>query len=263
MPHIMPDFPIGLRNGLISGEHRRRMGMAIWEFAWLVDHVTEEYTNQQGEVRGRVLGGTVIKAERLAADLDISVNTAQDSLKKLFTAGYIDFRRDAYGYRIEVRHSKKWTGKAFQDTPAPVRNGEQENRRTRDSEDSPTLHNSTSPELQFSCSPAPLDIAVSNDLTESNVPLLKKNDGPIEPFDAWDDVMRRASATMPALGRQLGMCAPVAVDQNTISVIPPPDRDAALAVSRSTLALHELLTRDGGQAWRVRFVSDSRARDGP
>jgi hypothetical protein len=165
----MPDFPIGIRNGLISGEHRRRMGIAVWEFMWLVDHVTEEHPAADGEIRGKVLGGTVIKADKIATDMEVSVNTVQDNLKKLYLAGYIDLHREAYGYRIEVRNSKKWVRAPTGATDhVPWRPGEQESRRT--------VETSDSPRLQQSETPAPLDIAVRGDITESPSFLLKKDD---------------------------------------------------------------------------------------
>lgn len=204
--HPMPDFSVGIRNGLISGEHRRRMGMAVWEFMWLVDHVTEEYQAADGEIRGKVLGGTVIKAERPAAELDISINTVQDSLKRLYLAGYIDLRREAYGYRIEVRNSKKWV------RSPPDRVGEQESRRVGESSESPRLHESDSP--------APLDIAVRDDIAGTHDDH-DDDDSAEQAARIWRIAMGQVCRTRPGARAALEACRPVRVDENEITVALP------------------------------------------
>ncbi|HYF94459.1 MAG TPA: hypothetical protein VD969_19745 [Symbiobacteriaceae bacterium] len=238
----MPDFPVGIRNGLISGEHRRRMGMAIWEFMWLVDHVTEEYQTADGEIRGRVLGGTVVKADRIAEEMGISENTAQDSLKKLRLAGYIDYRKAAYGYRIEVRNSKKWTRAPTGATDyGDERNGEQENRRTGETSDSPGLHDSRSP--------APLDIAVRDDISEVNV---HDQEDAAAIWAGVVGVVERQST--PRAAEAARACRPSAVDSKEITVILPREPEAREALSRNAAVIRQAVRDVSGRSLFVKFL---------
>lgn len=241
--HPMPDFPVGIRNGLISGEHRRRMGMAVWEFMWLVDHVTEEYQRPDGECRGRVLGGTVIKADTIADEMEISANTVQDSLKKLFIAGYIDYRRDAYGYRIEVRNSKKWVRPPTGVTDyGPYRTGEREFRRTGDS--------SISPELHKSDSPAPLDIAMGEDLTESH-----PDDDDDKAASVWTAVVEVVTRERSArVADAVRACQPGSVNGNDITVILPSDSEQRDVLSRFAHEIRIMARQVSGRPLNVRFL---------
>lgn len=130
-------FAVGLRNGILTSEHRERMGIAVWEFMWLIDKTTEEYEHHSGETRGLVLGGSVIQAERIASDLGLSADAVRDHLTKLHLAGYITRERCTNGMRIEVRNSKKRRERTSPTSvPAPTdeRVGELEKRHFANSE---------------------------------------------------------------------------------------------------------------------------------
>jgi DNA-binding Lrp family transcriptional regulator len=87
--------------GLLSPEHTRRIGSALWEFLWLISHETRE--------EGRVLNGAPITLKRIATDLGEAERTARTNLRRLESEGYISRHRaigTAYEYRIA--NSKKW-----------------------------------------------------------------------------------------------------------------------------------------------------------
>ena len=134
-------YYIPVSNGLL--EHRAKIGPAIWVFLWLIDHVTKELPAEgnPADLDGLVLGGSPIRAARIAADLRDNPRTVQAHLSRLFERRYI--RRipgeagNAFGYI--VLKSKKWTRK--------------ESRGLRTSNDSRHSHTGT----QESSSPSAID----------------------------------------------------------------------------------------------------------
>lgn len=97
-------YPINVYSGLITGEHRKRMGAAIWEYLWLLDHQTTE--------DGKVLGGAPIKAEVIATDLGESIRRVQEHLQTLENEGYIRRKRIPYGVMITVQRAKKFRARS-------------------------------------------------------------------------------------------------------------------------------------------------------
>ena len=100
------NYLIPISNGLLCSEHRRRIGVAIWEFAWLIDHTTRE---EDGV--GIVLGGKPIKYSEIASDLGISERTAAENCRRLAKEGYIRLDQAPHGNRFWVAKSKKFTWK--------------------------------------------------------------------------------------------------------------------------------------------------------
>jgi hypothetical protein len=79
------------------------LGPALWEFLWCLDRITVEI----GGV-GKVRDGKPVKAEWIAADLEVNKETVKRNLKKLTREKYLRLRRTAYGYIIEVMNSLKF-----------------------------------------------------------------------------------------------------------------------------------------------------------
>jgi len=97
----MNGFFITINNGLLEGEHRKRMGSSVWEFMWLLDKITS--VDEEGV--GKVLGGRPIKLAEFGtgiAEPNISVN-----LSKLENEGYINIKHAPYGLIITVNKAKK------------------------------------------------------------------------------------------------------------------------------------------------------------
>jgi hypothetical protein len=97
-----PSYPIPLWNGIL--EHHNEMGVAIWEFIWCVDKVTEE--DEHGI--GWCLGKTPIDVSRVARDLRENEKTARANLEHLEQTGYIRRKRTPRGYVIGVHNSRKF-----------------------------------------------------------------------------------------------------------------------------------------------------------
>ncbi len=90
-------------------EHKQRMGAAIWEYLWLLDHVTSDEPDGAGKFMGIVQFGNPISAELIARDLKESADTAKVNLRKLWSEGYVRRTRVvAAGYTYRVVNSKKW-----------------------------------------------------------------------------------------------------------------------------------------------------------
>lgn len=94
-------FFITISNGLLTAEHRKRIGPAVWEFMWLIDKVTR--VDVDG--KGWVLGGKPIKLEEIS--LGQHANTTSENLQRLRENGYIETIRTPYGMTIKVIKAKK------------------------------------------------------------------------------------------------------------------------------------------------------------
>jgi hypothetical protein len=90
-------------------EHKRRMGSAIWEFLWLLDHVTSDEPSGDGKFDGIVQFGNPISAAKISSELDESVDTAKVNLRRLESEGYV-IRQWVLGagHNYTVTNSKKW-----------------------------------------------------------------------------------------------------------------------------------------------------------
>ena len=100
------NYLIPISNGLLCSEHRKRIGVAIWEFFWCIDHTTEEVNGL-----GKVLGEKPITYAYIAADLGVSQKTVERHCKRLEMEGYIHLIRTPYGFQIQVAKSKKFFAK--------------------------------------------------------------------------------------------------------------------------------------------------------
>jgi hypothetical protein len=99
----MTGFYIQVTNGLLSAEHRKRMGSAVWEFMWLLDKIT--MIDDKGT--GLVMGGKPINLMDIQAELGIAVNHISENLSKLREEGYIETTRTPHGLIIRVNKAKK------------------------------------------------------------------------------------------------------------------------------------------------------------
>lgn len=102
----MKGFYISVSNGLVEGNHRKRMGSAVWEFMWLLDKITS--ITEDGI--GFVLGGKPIKLKEIADDQGVTYNNISKNLLKLEREKYINIKHASYGLIITVNKTKKIFG---------------------------------------------------------------------------------------------------------------------------------------------------------
>ena len=95
-----PSYPICVWNGIF--DHYQKIGIALWEFLWLIDAITEE---QDGI--GWVYGKSPLKIERIAADLGSGDSTVRRNLDRLKDGGYIVTQKARYGLIVGVVKSRK------------------------------------------------------------------------------------------------------------------------------------------------------------
>lgn len=107
-------FYISVSNGLLKDGHRQRMGESVWEFMWLLDHMTRI----DGNGYGWVLGGKPIKLAELAEDLGVHRSTVSRSLSRLQEEGYVDVIHAPYGLVIRVCKARKVFGQNVGKTAA-------------------------------------------------------------------------------------------------------------------------------------------------
>lgn len=118
-------YYITVSNGLLTPDHKNRMGSAVWEFMWLIDKITR--IDSKGY--GWVLGGKPIKLSEVGMGSD---NTVSRNLAKLQEQGYIEITRTPYGLSIRVCKAKKRFTKSsdstkvvnHQNRKSPLENGE-------------------------------------------------------------------------------------------------------------------------------------------
>ncbi len=100
--HVLP-----LWSGIL--EHRKRLGVAIYEFIWCIDKITKEKPTEDGEGSdGLVLGGAPVKIKDIAKDLEEDYRTARRNMDLLVSENYIARKRTPYGFSIRVHNSKKF-----------------------------------------------------------------------------------------------------------------------------------------------------------
>lgn len=88
--------------GLLTSNHKKRIGSSIWEFLWLISHETK--------MAGKVLNGSPITVSRIAQELGNTTRTTRRNLDNLELQGYITRKRKTPGqiYSYSITHSKKW-----------------------------------------------------------------------------------------------------------------------------------------------------------
>ncbi|KIL71919.1 winged helix-turn-helix domain-containing protein [Bacillus badius] len=108
-------FPVF--SGLLTAEHRKKIGPALWEFLWCISTTTKEVI-EDGELLGIVLGGKPVSYNDVAKEMGGSKSTVKRNFEKLEEEGYILMTRTPYGHIIKVRNSKKFKKSAENDTGA-------------------------------------------------------------------------------------------------------------------------------------------------
>ena len=81
------------------------MGSSVWEYLWLVAHVTAEDPDSNGKSVGIVEYGNPVPTSRIAADLQRSREATLANLERLEAGRYIKRSAavgHAYDYRVRV-----------------------------------------------------------------------------------------------------------------------------------------------------------------
>lgn len=120
-------FPI--YSGLLTEEHRNKIGPALWEFLWCISATTSE-VEQDGSLSGVVLGGKPVSYNDVAKELGGSKSTVKRNFEKLEEQGYIEMKRTPYGHIIHVKNSKKFKKSAKNSTGAKYGTGAENGQRS-------------------------------------------------------------------------------------------------------------------------------------
>ncbi len=108
----MPEgsYPFPMYSGLLEPEHYKRIGTAIWLFAWCISSTTKE-VEEDGTVWGVVLGNKPLKLSYIAKRFGVNNKTVSRWLDTLEEHQYIKVTRASRGLILSVRNSKKWADK--------------------------------------------------------------------------------------------------------------------------------------------------------
>lgn len=93
-------YYITISNGLLDGDHQKKMGSAVWQFMWCLDKITKIDSNGLGWV----FGGKPIKLEDIKGASRITISRNLNKLEKL---GYLKLIHTPYGISIRVCKAKK------------------------------------------------------------------------------------------------------------------------------------------------------------
>ncbi|OWA36749.1 hypothetical protein B9G55_01325 [Saccharibacillus sp. O16] len=103
----MPDsFPFPMFSGILEPGHYKKIGNALWLFAWCINSTTSEQ-EKEGTVWGLVFDGKPVKASELQECFDVTDRTVRTWIKTLEQHDYIRVTRAPYGMIILVRNSKR------------------------------------------------------------------------------------------------------------------------------------------------------------
>lgn len=86
-------------------DHRRNMGSSIWEYLWLLAHVTADEPGENETCVGIVDYGNPIPTSRIASDLKRSREATLVNLERLEAGNYINRSAaagHAYSYQIYI-----------------------------------------------------------------------------------------------------------------------------------------------------------------
>ncbi|MFA9459096.1 hypothetical protein ACERJO_20435 [Halalkalibacter sp. AB-rgal2] len=103
----MSSFPFNTYSGLLTADHYKRMGNAIWLFLWCISSTTKEI-ERDGETWGIVLGNKPIKNGEIAVQFGVDTKTVQRWIDKLRDEDYLRTTRAPYGLIFTVKNSKKY-----------------------------------------------------------------------------------------------------------------------------------------------------------
>ncbi|WP_144559918.1 winged helix-turn-helix domain-containing protein [Shouchella miscanthi] len=96
-------------SGLLTPDHRTRMGASIWTFLWLIDHITDETIDEEtGQRVGNVFYGNPKSYEEIGEELGYAKSAISKHCKTLENEGYISMETEPRGNRFRVLNSKKW-----------------------------------------------------------------------------------------------------------------------------------------------------------
>lgn len=95
-------FNIEVKNNLLEPKHKEKMGIAVWEFMWLLDKIT---SIQEGGL-GIVLGGSPLNLKDIQEEIGGGLSTISENLNRLERENYINLKRVPYGLIITV--NKAW-----------------------------------------------------------------------------------------------------------------------------------------------------------
>ncbi len=93
-------YYITVSNGLLTKEHKKKMGSAVWEFMWCLDKMT--MVDKDG--RGVVLGGKPVQLNEIGIGHN---NTTSINIHKLEKHGYLKTKRTPFGMIIYINKPKK------------------------------------------------------------------------------------------------------------------------------------------------------------
>lgn len=94
----MKGYGIEIKNNLLEAKHFDNMGISVWLYMWLIDHITAINDKEIG----LVLGGKPVKLEEIQRDLPISPDTYTRWIEKLAEYPYIETDRTPYGIVFRV-----------------------------------------------------------------------------------------------------------------------------------------------------------------
>lgn len=116
----MKGYGIEIKNNLIEPKHRRAMGIAYWEYTWLLDHIT--LIDSDG--LGHIFKGAPIKLSQIGIDLGLSDVTISRNLNRLKKHQYINLTHTPYGIKISVNKAHKWFNTNDKPTLSKVMGGD-------------------------------------------------------------------------------------------------------------------------------------------
>jgi hypothetical protein len=103
----VPDsYPFNTYSGLLTPEHYKRIGNAIWLFLWCISSTTTE-KEKDGIVWGIVKGNKPHKLPELAEIFGVNEKTIRRWIDDLENYGYIKVTRAPYGQIFTVKNSKR------------------------------------------------------------------------------------------------------------------------------------------------------------
>lgn len=103
MPH---SYPFYTYSGLLTPEHYKKIGNAIWLFLWCISSTTSE-KEKDGIVWGIVKGNQPHKLSDLSEIFGVNEKTVRRWLDVLEQHGYLRITRAPYGLVLTVRNSKR------------------------------------------------------------------------------------------------------------------------------------------------------------